>query len=82
MLKEVTKTKKGKTIVLIVERKAYTAPQIEQEIMQDDGEMVYILKNGNTQLKNSYDAMWGQPKGTILPKGTKGTSIDPRSNYY
>lgn len=41
MIKKVTKTKKGTSIKLIVERKAHTAPKIEQEIMQDDGESIH-----------------------------------------
>ena len=61
--------------------KCNTAPIIIEVFLDDTGEETYILANGNTQPKISYDNLWGGLKGKVLPKNTKGESVDPRVNW-
>lgn len=61
--------------------KSYTAPKILESFVDDAGEIVHILENGNTQTDSLYMKMWGTPKGKIKPKGYKGNSLDKRTNW-
>jgi len=53
-------------------KKAHTAPGIVESFVNDDGEIIHVLDNGNQQADCLYIKMWGQPKGAILPKNFKG----------
>lgn len=58
---------------------AYTAPEIVESYVDDDGEVNHILSNGRTTLDTAYRAMWGKPKGVInLDKKYKGENPDKR----
>ena len=61
--------------------KENTAPKIMESFIDDDGEIIHILENGNTQSDISYMKMWGIPKGKIKPKSFKGKGIDSRTNW-
>lgn len=61
--------------------KVHTAPKIEESFVNDEGEIVHILANGNTQTDTLYMQMWGTPKGAIKPKGFKGKGLDGRTNW-
>jgi len=61
--------------------KAHTAPRIMESFLDDDGEIMHILENGNTQSDLLYMKMWGTPKGAIKPKSFKGKGLDGRSNW-
>ena len=63
------------------EVKTWVAPRIEESYMNDEGEIVHILANGNTSLATKYAAMWGVPKTKIHPKGYKGKDLDGRRNW-
>lgn len=62
-------------------KKAYTAPKILESFIDDNGEIMHILENGNTQSDSLYTKMWGLPKGAIKPKTYKGYGLDSRSNW-
>ena len=57
--------------------KHFTAPEVVDEILMDDGEIHYALANGNTFPKIKYDALWLPPRGVIHPnKFYKGLNPD------
>ncbi len=56
--------------------KAHTAPEIVDEIIEDSGEKMYVLANGNTIPAVRYDAIWNPVKGIIKPKFYKGLNPD------
>jgi len=58
-------------------RKAHTAPDIVESFVDDDGNIIHILANGNTQSDASYMAVWGKPKGVIDWK-SKGVNPNQR----
>ncbi len=47
--------------------KSNTAPDILDSYINDDGELVYVLANGNEALSVKYDAIWNPPKSAIKP---------------
>lgn len=59
-------------------KKQYTAPEIKETFIDDEGETQYIFENGNTQSEISYTAFWNQPKSKIKPRGFKGEAA---TNY-
>ena len=56
-------------------KKAHTAPNIVESFVNDEGEVMHILDNGNQQTDILYMAMWGKVKGVINWK-TKGENPD------
>lgn len=46
-------------------KKTQTAPEIDEHYVDDAGDIMLILKNGNTQSKISYEAMWGKLKNAV-----------------
>lgn len=54
----------------------YTAPEIRCQETFANGEVWYHLLNGNSILKEKYDAMWHPHKQAIHPKGHKGDNPD------
>lgn len=62
-------------------RKAYTAPEIKESFVDDEGNVIHILANGNTQSDASYMAAWGRPKGKINWKA-KGINPDKRHLFF
>lgn len=61
--------------------KANTAPKIMESFIDDDGIIMHILENVNTQSDLLYIKMWGTPKGEIKPKTFKGKGLDGRTNW-
>lgn len=57
------------------ERKSYTEPKVIDTFIDDTGEEVYVLENGNTVSKTRHDAIWKPSKGTVKAKGFKGEAI-------
>lgn len=53
-------------------KQAHTAPGIVESFVNDEGEIIHVLSNGNQQSDVLYMKLWGQPKGIILPKNFKG----------
>lgn len=60
---------------------AHTAPEIKESFEDDDGNVIHILANGNTQSDASYMALWGKPKGKIK-WGHKGDNPDKRYSFF
>jgi len=61
-------------------RKVFTAPSIVESFINDDGEIVHVLVNGNTQTDVLYMKMWGKPKGIIInDKKHKGDNPNSRN---
>lgn len=59
------------------QKKSYTAPKVEEQFTDDDGEVIYVLENGNTIPKIKYDQMWNVPKGAMIhDKKWKGDNPD------
>jgi ABC-type branched-subunit amino acid transport system ATPase component len=63
-----------------LQKKTTTAPVIVEEFTNDNAEQCYILENGNTVLKEKYDAMWKPQKGKIKPRNYR-EDIDGRRNW-
>jgi len=60
-----------------------TAPEIAETFTDDNGEVQYILSNGNTQPKIVYDALWNPIKGTVNQnKLYKGENPDRTKLWY
>jgi len=74
-----TKESKNGVVNFHPYRKLYTAPEIDESYMNDNGEMIHILKNGNELSENNYVLHWGIPKGKIVTdKKYKGENPDKR----
>lgn len=63
------------------ERKINIKPIITESYVNDNGDVMLILSNGNQMLSDAYKAMWEPAKGKILPKTCRGDGIDPRTNW-
>jgi hypothetical protein len=72
---------KSHNVDFVANVKAHTAPKIEESFIDDEGEIIHILANGNTQKDTLYTQMWGTPKGAIKPKSFKGNGLDGRTNW-
>jgi len=59
----------------------YKAPAIAETIVNDEGDEVYILENGNTSLKSRYDAIWNPIAGKVNMKG-RGETIESKQRRY
>lgn len=60
--------------------KTYCQPKKLDEYMGDDGELYYVLDNGNTQLKRLYESLWN-PVRTAINWKTKGKNPDKTKIY-
>ena len=70
-----TKTLTNGSTNFHADRKIYVAPVIDESYMNDAGDIIHILKNGNEISDNNYVKHWGSPaKGKINWK-TKGEAI-------
>jgi len=62
-------------------RKTYTAPDIAESYLNDAGDIIHILTNGNELSDNNYMKHWGKPKGKVNWK-SKGEAIQhPQQKY-
>lgn len=78
-----TKTNVNRNLHFNISVPTYLPPKIEETIIGDDGEEIYILANGNTSLKSRYDAMWLPTKGKInTDKKYKGENPDKTKEHY
>lgn len=60
----------------------HTAPKIECETTNEDGEAVYVLANGNTIPVVKYDSMWKKAKGVVnRDKKYKGDNPDKTRDF-
>jgi len=59
--------------------KTHTAPVISESYIDDSGDIIHILSNGNELSENNYIKHWGQPKGTIVPKNKNYKGVNPDS---
>ena len=63
--------------------KSNTAPEVAEQFIDDEGEVQYILSNGNTQPKLKYDAIWNPKKGIVnTNKMYKGENPDRTKEWY
>lgn len=60
--------------------KTHTAPEIAESFIDDKGDMIHILTNGNQLSENNYIKHWGIPKGVINLKA-KAPGLDGRTNW-
>jgi len=60
--------------------KTYHQPVIIDQFVDDEGEIQFILANGNTIPANRYNSLWLPNKGTINWKA-KGQNPDRTRNY-
>ena len=68
----------SESINIKVVKKQYTAPEILESFIDDNGDLQHILANGNIQSEISYAAFWNKKKSEIKPKGFKGVAA---TNY-
>lgn len=63
--------------------KTYSAPEIAESYVDDKGDVIHILVNGNELSENNYLKHWGKPKGIVVPvkNNYKGKGLDPRTNW-
>ena len=50
---------------VVTSKPAYTPPLIEHEFVDDNGELNYALKNGNTTLADKYNAIWHPTRSKV-----------------
>lgn len=62
------------------EKKLYTAQKIAESFVDDAGEVIHILENGNTQSDASYMAVWGVKKSPVN-WGCKGVNPNFRKVF-
>lgn len=65
----------------VTSKPVHRAPEIESEFTVPNpdsqfAEVWYLLKNGNSILKEKYDSMWHPVRTAVLKKGTKGENQD------
>lgn len=79
-MKQEVKQPSGRTHIVDFKanRPSKIAPLVIDKFIADDGMEMYVLDNGNSQPKLSYEKFWGAPKGVILPKNFKGNTLDGR----
>lgn len=56
--------------------KYHTAPKVVDSFIDDEGEKVLVLANGNTTLESRYNALWNPLKGKVKPEHYKGENPD------
>lgn len=79
-----TKTNYNGSVNFHADRKIYSAPIIEESFIDDNGEVIHILSNGNQLSELNYLKHWGQPpKGKIITdKKYKGENPDRTKISY
>lgn len=76
-----TKTTVNGSTIFHATRKTYVAPDIQESYINDAGDIIHILSNGNELSDNNYMKYWGKPKGNINWK-SKGPAIQhPQQKY-
>ena len=60
--------------------KTYSLPEISESFIDDAGDVIHILTNGNQLSENNYIKHWGVPKGKINLKA-KDKGMDSRTNW-
>lgn len=82
MKKIITKTGESAShnVTFQATRIAHTAPVINFSYVNDDGEVIHVLVNGNELSDKNYMLHWGQPKGVINWK-SKGENPDTRKRF-
>lgn len=75
-----TKTVTNGSTNFHADRKIYVAPAIDESYMNDAGDIIHILHNGNEISDNNYVKHWGSPaKGKIITdRKYKGENLDSR----
>lgn len=59
------------------EKKTYTMPIVVDSFVDDEGESILVLENGNTISELKFNALWKPAKLQVIKKGHKGESIRP-----
>lgn len=67
---------KNSTVDFVPKVKSHTAPEIAESYVNDLGDIIHILTNGNELAELDYLKHWGQPKGSINLKA-KVVKINP-----
>lgn len=73
--------KTPKSIIFKPEVRTYLPPVIVDQFCDDDGELVYVLANGNTSLAKLYNNLWNPTKG-IINMQSKGERIGSPNQIY
>lgn len=76
-----TVTTNGQAVNYHANVKTYHKPTVVETYMDDDGDEVYILSNGNTQLSVLYNNLWNPAKTKINWK-SKGENPDKTKSHY
>lgn len=76
-----TKTTVNGNLVFHATVKSYLPPVIVDQFADDEGELQYILANGNTIPANRYNSLWNPKKGVINWKA-KGQNPDKTKISY
>ena len=61
------------------ECKCYTAPKVLESFIDDNGDKVLVLANGNTTLETRYNSLWNPLKGKVKNEHYKGLNPDRKS---
>lgn len=56
----------------VANKKAKVAPEVVEKFMDDNGDIQYVLQNGNTVPQEKYISLWQPVKLEVLPKHHKG----------
>jgi len=72
-----TKTTKHGITTFHPNCKCYSAPVIKDQFIDDEGDLTYVLENGNTVLADRYNSLWHPVRGKI-DWHTKGENPDKR----
>jgi hypothetical protein len=77
-----TNTSASHNVDFKTNKPAYTAPVISESYVNEEGNTMHILTNGNEISDDNYMKMWGRPKGKIITnKNYKGTN-PCRKNHW
>ena len=66
-------------ITFHADTKMYTAPKVIDSFMDDNGDKVLVLENGNTTLETRYNSLWHPCRGIVKPENYKGENPDRRN---
>ncbi|MES2382424.1 MAG: hypothetical protein V4538_15360 [Bacteroidota bacterium] len=75
------KTTNGNTVTFHPTVRTYQMPKIMEEMIGDDGELHYILDNGNTSLASRYNSLWLPTKG-VVNMAAKAPNPDTTKSHY
>lgn len=75
------KEKKNGSVNFHASVPTYKPPVIVDQFCDDDGELVYVLANGNTSLAKLYNNLWNPTKG-IINMQSKGERIGSPNQIY